>query len=165
MLYKGIGQIASYPRTHPRFCRTGDWKGSDSVNVSQADESVMAAFVAMHQATFGGWWLGRGPGGVIVVGVTTDVAGAQRELAGKLQGDVCVTKVAHTDRYLTSAANEITRLVMANKQLYLSGWGPSAVTSTVDVRLRIADPATVRYFAARFPPGVIRLEPFLTRLG
>ncbi len=150
----------------PIPCRTpaGGWHGSDPVNISQADDAVMAKFVAGHQATFGGWWLGHGPAGVIVVGVTSDVAGAQRELAGQLQGDVCVTKVAHTDRYLTSVANEITRLDMANKQLYLSGWGPSAVTSTVDVRLRIADPATVRYFAAHFPPGVIRLQPFLTRL-
>ncbi len=140
----------------------GGWKGSASV--SQSDESEMTSFAAAHDATFGGWWLGHGPGGVIVVGVTSDVAGAQRELASKLQSDVCVTKVAHTDRYLTSVANEITRLDMTNKQLYLSGWGSSAVTSTVDVRLRIADQATVRYFAARFPPGVIRLEPFLTRL-
>ena len=152
--------------TFPIPCPTpvGGWHGSDAVNVSQADESVMAGFASEHRATFGGWWLGHGPAGVIVLGVTGDVAGAQRELSSKLQGDVCVTKVAHTDQYLTSVANEITRLATTNKQLYLSGWGPSAVTSTVDVRLRIADQATVRYFADRFPPGVIRLQPFLTRL-
>ena len=142
----------------------GGWHGSDAVNVSQADESVMARFTSEHLATFGGWWLGHGPAGVIVVGVTSDVAGAQRELSAQLQGDVCVTRVAHTDRYLTSVASEITRLDMANKKLFLSGWGSSPVTSTVDVSLRIADPATVRYFAARFPPGVIRLVPFLKRL-
>ena len=152
--------------TFPIPCPTpaGGWHGSDAVNVSQADETVMDNFVAAHGATFGGWWLGHAPAGVIVVGVTSDVAGAQRELDGQLQGDVCVTKVAHTDRYLTSVADEITRLSMTNKQLYLSGWGPSATTSTVDVRVRIADPTTVRFFASQFPPGVIRLVPFLTRL-
>ncbi len=142
----------------------GGWHGSDAVNVSQADESVMATFASQHEATFGGWWLGHGPAGVIVVGMTNDVAGVQRELSSELQGDVCVTKVAHTDQYLTSVANEITRLDMTNRQLYLSGWGTSPVTSTVDVRLRIADQPSLRYFAAHFPPGVIRLQPFLTRL-
>ena len=150
----------------PIPCRApaGGWKGSDPVNISQADEAKMAAFQLTHPANFGGWWLGRSPVPVIVVGVTSDVAGVQRELAGKLQGDVCVTKAAHTDRYLASAADEVTRLDMAHKDLHLSGWGASAVTSTVDVRVRIADPATRRVFAAHFPPGVIRLQPFLVQV-
>lgn len=129
----------------------GGWHGSDPVNVSRADEAVMDSFASTHHATFGGWWLGHGPAGVIVVGVTNDVAGVQRELSSKLRGDVCVTRVAHTAQYLTAVVNEITRLDMANKQLYLSSWGSSPVSSTVDVRLRIADQAAVRYFADRFP--------------
>lgn len=140
----------------------GGWHGSDPVNVSVADEAVMGRFAAAHRATFGGWWIARDGAPVIVAGVTTDVAGAQREIASKLQGDVCVTTVAHSEQYLASVADQLTRLAMTDKSLQLSGWGPSPVTSTVDVSVRIADEATVSYFASRFPPGVIKLKPFLT---
>jgi hypothetical protein len=150
----------------PLPCPTpaGGWHGSDPVNVSIADQAVMGRFSAAHPTTFGGYWIARAPTPVIVAGVTGDVAGAQRELSGKLQGSVCVTKVAHTDRYLTQVSAQITALEKVGHTPFLSGWGPDAVTSTVVVGVRVDDPATVDYFAAHFPPGVIKLKPFLKRL-
>ena len=111
----------------PLPCPTpaGGWHGSDPVNVSLADQAVMGRFSAAHPTTFGGYWIARAPVPVIVAGVTNDVAGAQRELSSKLQGSVCVTKVAHTDRYLAQVSNEITELEKADNTPFLSDGVPT----------------------------------------